>query len=81
MNAILAIQEPVELIRVAPETERRMNVDFHSSRFEVPMRLADPMATSHRTAATCANGDENLLITSRLTSTDTISVSRSFGTC
>lgn len=77
MNAALVIEEPLETIRImpAPSIELRLAVDFSSESFEVPILSNAVVASSRSLSPDCATPVTfNLLLTCRLTATQTISV-------
>ncbi len=77
MNLALVIEEPVEMIRVmpSPPTESRLDTTFEDENFEVSMcagHIAGPKRSADPNSATKVCCD--LLLTSRLTATETLSV-------
>ena len=79
MNAVPVIQQSAELIGVAVLSERRIHLDYHATQFDLELRTANSLAGSEAASATEVPDQGNLLITSRLTATATISVSRAWG--
>ena len=82
MNPAALIKSPLMKIRVVPtpEIERRLEITFESESFELPMLRAPIPAKDFWPARTLPRvGPSVLLLTSKLTVTDTICVSKTVG--